>query len=150
MRHETYLPPQQIEAKEKIWISRPYENGRGAKSDSPPPQSGSKSSFGLARSDRLRKRADFLRTSRQGKRLVGKFLCIDVRRAPRLRFGITASKKYGDAPERNRFKRLVRETFRLEKAHLPLVECNIFPRERAKTAMQKDISQEILHLLNPC
>jgi len=149
MKHETYLPTQQIEAKEKIWIPRPYENGRGAKGDSPPPKSGSKSSYSLKRSDRLRKRADFLCTSRQGKRLVGKFLCIDVRRAPRLRFGITASKKYGHAPERNRFKRLVRETFRLERANLPLVECNVIPRERAKNAMQKDISQEILHLLNP-
>lgn len=85
---------------------------------------------------------------KQGDRLVGRYLCIDRKKGTRLRFGITASKKYGNSPERNRFKRLVREAFRTARHILPQdVELNFIPRHLAKTAMMGDIQKELLRLL---
>ncbi|MCH9613043.1 MAG: Ribonuclease P protein component [Chlamydiia bacterium] len=45
------------------------------------------------------------------------------------RLGITVSKKYGNAPKRNRFKRLVREGFRTQSSRFPRgLEMNVMPR----------------------
>jgi len=85
---------------------------------------------------------------KQGTRVVGRFVCIDYKKAPRLRFGITASGRYGDSPERNRFKRLVREAFRTSRHLLPQdLEINILPRQKAKEAKMGDIQNELLRLL---
>lgn len=85
---------------------------------------------------------------KQGNRLVGQFLCVDRKKAQALRFGITASGRYGDSPERNRFKRLVREAFRTSRYLLPQdIEINILPRQKAKSAKMGDIQKELLKLL---
>ena len=69
--------------------------------------------------DRVRKRSEFLRIQEAGQRVVSPgFVFILQRvsakvsagRGPRL--GITASRRVGNSPERNRAKRLVREAFR--------------------------------------
>ncbi|MES2272681.1 MAG: ribonuclease P protein component [Chlamydiota bacterium] len=107
--------------------------------------------FRFPKSLRLRSRFEFQRVARQGERRVGKFLCIDCRPSEKLRLGISASAKYGTAPERNRFKRLVREAFRksydrLLPSHLDL---NIIPRQKAKQASSLDVMNELVHLLMP-
>lgn len=85
---------------------------------------------------------------KQGDRLIGRFLCIDRKKGPHLRFGITASGRYGNSPERNRFKRLVREAFRTSRHLLPVdIELNILPRQKAKFAKMQDIQSELLKLL---
>jgi ribonuclease P protein component len=102
----------------------------------------------LRPSDKIKKRKDFLSLGSQKDRLVGKFLCIDRKKGPRLRLGITASGRYGNSPERNRFKRLVREAFRTSRDRLPAqLEINVLPRQKAKEAKMGDIRSEMLRLL---
>lgn len=99
---------------------------------------------------RLKSRREFQRVMKEGKRHVGRFLCIDSRPSSRSKLGISASSRYGSSPERNRFKRLVREAFRLSYASLPPRELNVVPRQNAKMAKQADIQNELRRLLCPC
>ena len=78
-------------------------------------------SFGLPKEARLAKRAEFLRVYEQGFRIEGRFMTVFLMpNASGLhRVGITATKKaIGKAHDRNRAKRLLRETFRLSKIEL--------------------------------
>ncbi len=99
---------------------------------------------------RLRSRREFQKVAREGQRKVGRFLCVDLRSGPSLKLGISASVRYGSAHERNRFKRLVREAFRLNQTLFPShLELNVIPRQNAKKARCKDVSEELIRLLNP-
>jgi ribonuclease P protein component len=77
--------------------------------------------FDLPKETRLAKRAEFLRVYEQGTRIEGRFMTVfampngrDVQRV-----GVTATKKaIGKAHDRNRAKRLLRESFRLSRAEL--------------------------------
>lgn len=78
-------------------------------------------SFGLPKEARLAKRAEFLRVYDQGVRIEGRFMTVFIlpNRLGLQRVGITATKKaIGKAHDRNRAKRLLRETFRLSRPEL--------------------------------
>lgn len=76
----------------------------------------------LRKVERLRTRREYLAVQRKGRRRVGDHLIVYVRpnglEWPRL--GTTVSKKVGNAPVRNRWKRRLREIFRRNKASLPV------------------------------
>ncbi len=80
--------------------------------------------FGLPREARLAKRAEFLRVYEHGRRIEGHYMTVFILPNEReiQRVGITATKKaIGKAHDRNRAKRLLRETFRLSKVELNAV-----------------------------
>jgi len=81
--------------------------------------------FGLPKESRLLKRADFLRIYEQGVRFEGRFMTVFILPATthKHRVGITATKKaIGKAHDRNRAKRLLRESFRLSRIELDAIE----------------------------
>ncbi len=147
--HETDLPTQQTPPQKNTRLPRPHENGRGSQSDQPPPQSRPQKIGRLTfpKAVRLTSRKEFQRVVKEGARRVGRFLCIDCRTARQPKLGISASGRFGSAPERNRFKRLVREAFRHAYASLPPLELNVIPRQDAKRARCADIQEELARLL---
>lgn len=77
--------------------------------------------FSLPKAEHLRKPAEFQLVYKNGKRFDGRFMSAFVlpNNLPVHRLGITASRKaVGNAVERNRAKRLLREAFRLSKIEL--------------------------------
>jgi ribonuclease P protein component len=80
--------------------------------------------FGLPKEARLLKRADFLRVYEHGERFEGRFMTVFIlpSNGELHRVGITATKKaIGKAHDRNRAKRLLRESFRLSRAELDAI-----------------------------
>lgn len=96
---------------------------------------------------RLRTRQQYQRMSQKAFKFTGQWILVDVRltQGPFSRLGITATKRYGDAHQRNRFKRLARESFRLSYSEFKQpFDVVIRPRSRALTATMRDIQQELL------
>jgi ribonuclease P protein component len=76
----------------------------------------------LPRGRRVRKRTEYLAIQGQGRRLVGTHYMLFARAggtAAAARFGVTVSRKVGDAVTRNLVKRWVRESCRRMKAEFP-------------------------------
>lgn len=138
---ETNISTQQEKAQKKIWISGTDENHARKKGDQPKKTRRQKKAF------RLVKREEFRRLQSQGEKRVGRLLCLEFLREDSFRFGMSPSKKFGIAPQRNRFKRLVREVFRKHKKDLPPYALNVIPRSLAKNASFMQIEAEILQLL---
>jgi len=158
MKHETHIPAKQAEAQKNIWLPRPHENSRRKEGHQTPPRSRPKKAcslsvkktggFSFPKEFRLTKRRQFLKLQAQGERFVGSFFCMDYRVSTLSKLGITASVRYGNAPERNRFKRLVREAFRKNRPLFPFpCELHILARQRSKKASEKDIQAEMIRLL---
>jgi ribonuclease P protein component len=73
--------------------------------------------FGLAAAERIRRRPEFERVYNEGTRISGRFMTVFLlaTERPGPRFGVAATRKMGNAVERNRAKRLARELFRRHK-----------------------------------
>ncbi len=95
---------------------------------------------------RLLKRKQFIYVQRSGHccRTGQATLRITPSRHPGIRkLGITVSKKFGKAYQRNRFKRIVREAFRHVRADLPGCQVVVSPKGNTQPNFLK-LSEELL------
>lgn len=76
--------------------------------------------FSYTRSERILKRAEFIRLSKTGDKIQSAHFIalIGPGNSKKTRLGITVTRKVGCAATRNRIKRLVREFFRLNKNYI--------------------------------
>lgn len=98
------------------------------------------------KSKRLRARHQYRRLAYSGNRSIGKLIAFDFKQNhlshPRL--GITVTKRFGKAHERNRFKRLVREAYRIFFASSSVnVDFNVKPLSVAKTATLEEVYNDL-------
>lgn len=110
-------------------------------------------SFHFPKISRLLKGKHFRLVGKYGSERNGHFLKVQVRvcKNSERKLGVSVHRRYGKAVERNRFKRLVREAFRLSQHELPFnVHLHIRP---SLTASEKitlnNVKEELLSLVNP-
>jgi ribonuclease P protein component len=104
----------------------------------------------FSKKSRLLKPYQFQRVLRQGKSFAGKYIVAHLFLGSSLnpKLGLTVSKRFGNAAKRCRFKRLVREAFRLSAHHLPSsLEIHVKPRQALSGASMQKIQQELISSL---
>lgn len=81
----------------------------------------------------LRKNKDFQRVYRYGRSYADRYIVLYVFSAPPMvkNVGFAAGKKLGNAVVRNRVKRLLRETYRLNQKNLPENHCILLVGRKA-------------------
>ena len=74
----------------------------------------------FTKADRLRKRSEFLDLAKRGRRIQNRYFVAVFARggSDRSRLGITVTRRVGNAVQRNRIKRMVREIFRQHRSRL--------------------------------
>ena len=90
--------------------------------------------FGLPKSRRLRSGPDFVRVYEVRQRLGDEHLLVfaAVNHLGRTRIGLSVSRKHGNAVERARLKRLLREAFRLAQQNVPPgLDLILIPRQNS-------------------
>lgn len=102
-------------------------------------------SLGFSKSQRVRRRSEFKHAFDSGYRVSSRYftLILTPGASPTSRLGIVASRKLGDAPHRNRAKRLIREVFR-HLAPLPVtgVDVVVIPRRELFDAPFSDLERD--------
>jgi len=102
------------------------------------------------RSVRVRSRADYLKVQRSGRKVGGRYLIILSmdNNLPASRFGITVSRKTGNAVNRNRIKRRIRELQRLNRSSIvPGKDIVVIATPKASGAHFEDMKTEYEDLI---
>ena len=101
----------------------------------------------LSRAERLRKRSDFLRCYRQGRRRHGALSVLHTvpNDESHARLGITVSRKVGHAVTRHRVKRRIREIYRRwsGRTSLPAVDLVVHVKPAAARASFEELRHEL-------
>lgn len=90
--------------------------------------------FDFKKTDKILDRSEFVKLSKQGKKVQDHYFVVLFMTgvSPCSRMGITVSKRVGNAVERNRLKRLIREWFRMNKSSAgKIYDVNIIARKTA-------------------
>ena len=107
-------------------------------------------SFRLTRQSRILKPSEYKFVFNNGSMTKGKYWQVMATKTntSKARLGLAISKKiHRLAVERNRFKRIARETFRLQQARLASWEFVVMAKH-AKPASKADIAQDLINLFN--
>lgn len=102
-------------------------------------------SHAYPRAARLRRRAEFVRILRSGRATPGRECVVRTIAAPGsiARLGIAAPRRYGNAIRRNRFRRLVREAFRLSASDLGAFDYLVTPRKALREPTLDGIARDL-------
>lgn len=106
--------------------------------------------FGWGKAVRLRKHAQFCRVQSRGRRIGGKFLLVIFAPSSFLavRFGLTVSKRVGNAVTRNKVKRRLRDILRHHKAVLGGLDVVWIARADAASASYEDLKHDVVELMD--
>ncbi len=110
--------------------------------------------FGFTKAHRLLTQSDFNRVFKQGKRVSTPEWTLAYRVRPIApgrsflpRLGLSVSRKVGGAVQRNRFKRQMREVFRLNQAAwMPGAEMVIIPRKEVAVWSYLELEKRFFNL----
>ena len=106
----------------------------------------------FGRDRRLRRRVEFQRVFDKGFRVHGRFLTLVVapNQAGSARLGIVASRKLGNAVQRNRAKRLIREIFRQNDDPRPALDVVVIPRRELFDAPYATLETDFRNAFSRC
>ncbi len=104
-------------------------------------------SLRLTRDRKILKAREYAHVFKKGKLLTGKYWQVIAQPAPKAQLGLAISKKIcRSAVDRNRLKRIVRETFRLQQQYLGSWAFVVMAR-KSKPAKNAVLATELLNLL---
>lgn len=98
----------------------------------------------------MRCRRDYQAASKRKQPQFGRYLLIEISQnlQQKTRLGITVTRRYGKSHERNRFKRVVREAFRITQYDLPLgLDLVVKPRRHLGQAKTGELVLEMTQLV---
>ena len=160
MRREENVPAQQPAAQAHPWLPRADADAARARSALAPSAQGPQAPGGLtgsaasgealARGERVRRRGDYLRAYRQGRRRGGALVVLHFvpndNGVPRL--GVTVSRKVGNSVVRHRVKRRVVEAYRRSplRPQLPPWDFVVHTRPEIADASYEAVRQELTRL----
>lgn len=99
----------------------------------------------LQRTYRMQKKANFQNVFAVGKSYASRHVVIYILKGKPSKFGIIASKKVGNAVQRNRAKRLLRETIRLNMGGLKLDFQMVFiARASINSSSMREVEKSVL------
>ncbi|MEJ2085745.1 MAG: ribonuclease P protein component [Acidobacteriota bacterium] len=109
----------------------------------------------LLREDRLRRRAEYQRCYEKGRRIGGRLVTLFVvdresdDSGPRL--GVTVTRRVGNAVERHRIKRRVKEIYRrwAQRNRLPPADIVVHLKPEAREADYQTLEKDLIRLLSP-
>lgn len=152
--HEKNLPTEQNQAQEGPRFSS--QNGNQSGSKSPFEKKSERASridslnFSFTKAHRLKRKGDFARVHKAGKRFTAPSCRLTYLLSETLgpKLGLTVSKKYGKAHDRNLFKRWAREIFRKNKNRLPRgLEINLAPGMQEVPITYKRLESDLLKFI---
>ncbi len=105
--------------------------------------------FSFPKELRLRKRREFKKVYEEGRKVYSKYFTIHYleNQLGRPRLGITVTKKVGKSVVRNRWKRLIREAFRLNRHQFPPWDIVITVKRGYKPPKFREVEKDLVETI---
>ncbi len=107
--------------------------------------------FDLKKTDKILDRSEFVKLSKHGKKVQDHYFVVLFMTgiSPCSRMGITVSRRVGNAVERNRLKRLIREWFRMNKSSAgKIYDVNIIAKKTAAGLTYRQVVESLEKLFD--